>query len=232
MAYDLPPPPYQAPTPPPAYSAGPGATDVPLDQPLYGATFRQALSRFFRKYAVFTGRASLSEMWWAYLAQVLGVGVFYVLLIVLSVSLTDPRTGEIPDDRAWPIAIPGLFLLVITLGTFLPMLAVIVRRLHDTGRPGWWYLITFVPLGSIVLLVFLCQNSTVTGFAFDSRNGQPSLAVNPILRGQVGGFAPGGWGGPAGYGAPAFGPPQGGPGYGQPPQDAPTYGQPPQDRPY
>jgi uncharacterized membrane protein YhaH (DUF805 family) len=45
-----------------------------------------------------------------------------------------------------------------TLGVFLPALAVLVRRLHDTNRSGWWVLISFLPLiGILVLLFFSVQ---------------------------------------------------------------------------
>ena len=42
---------------------------VPLDAPLRGATFGQAFTRFFKKYAIFHGRASRSEFWWWFLAN-------------------------------------------------------------------------------------------------------------------------------------------------------------------
>ncbi len=45
--------------------------------------------------------------------------------------------------------------------SFVPSFAVMARRLHDVGRSGWWYLIAFVPIaGAIVLLVWLCRDST------------------------------------------------------------------------
>ena len=45
-----------------------------------------------------------------------------------------------------------------SLATFLPSLAVGIRRLHDTDRSGWWWLISFIPLiGIIVLIVFWCS---------------------------------------------------------------------------
>ncbi len=50
-------------------------------------------------------------------------------------------------------------LWIFALALIIPSLAVTVRRLHDTNRSGWWYLITFVPLGGIVLLVFMCLDS-------------------------------------------------------------------------
>ncbi|WP_370587863.1 DUF805 domain-containing protein [Psychrobacter sp. JCM 18901] len=50
--------------------------------------------------------------------------------------------------------------MVVALGLALPSIAVGIRRLHDTGRSGWWFLISLIPLiGGIVFLVF-CANDT------------------------------------------------------------------------
>jgi len=49
---------------------------------------------------------------------------------------------------------------VYSIAVFIPALAVTVRRLHDTGRSGWWLLLFLIPvIGFIVLLVFYCQDS-------------------------------------------------------------------------
>ena len=54
----------------------------------------------------------------------------------------------------------GLVNLIYALAVFVPSIAISARRLHDTGRSGWWLLIAVVPLvGFIVLLVFLIQAS-------------------------------------------------------------------------
>ncbi|WP_234045823.1 DUF805 domain-containing protein [Streptomyces adelaidensis] len=46
--------------------------------------------------------------------------------------------------------------LLFFAAIFLPSLAVSIRRLHDTGRSGWWVLIGFVPcVGSIVTIIFM-----------------------------------------------------------------------------
>lgn len=181
MSSYLPPPPSQ----PAASWTGPTEGPVPLDQPLYGATFREALSRFFRKYAVFSGRASASEFWWSYLGVALMTLVPYVIFFVAFLSSpVDPLTGEPEVSAVW--LVPLLLVMVVALGTVIPTLAVIVRRLHDTGKSGWYYLLALVPLGSIAVLVFLCQTSTPQGFTFDRRNGHPSLVVNPVLRARFG----------------------------------------------
>ena len=57
------------------------------------------------------------------------------------------------------LGIFALILCVFTLGTFIPYLAVAVRRLHDTGKSGALLLLVLVPFGSIVVLVLLCMAS-------------------------------------------------------------------------
>ncbi len=50
----------------------------------------------------------------------------------------------------------GPFYIISVLGLFIPVLSSTYRRLHDTGRSGWWYLLIFLPcIGIIVLLAFL-----------------------------------------------------------------------------
>ena len=64
------------------------------------------------------------------------------------------------EGSAVGMAFLGLTVLV-GLAFMLPLLAVLVRRLHDTGRSGWFYFLGLVPLvGPIVLLVFFCQQGT------------------------------------------------------------------------
>lgn len=129
---------------------------VPLDQPLYGATFGEAIGRFWTKYATFDGRASRSEYWFAYL--------FFILLV-------------------W---VP-----LLNLAMIIPMIAVAVRRLHDTNRSGVYYLFGFIPLaGWIIMLVFLVGESVPAGARFDltARYGyqpyQPQQAYPPAQPSQ------------------------------------------------
>jgi uncharacterized membrane protein YhaH (DUF805 family) len=102
-------------------------------------SFGEAVSDGFSKYVTFSGRSSRSAYWWWIL--------FYVLVII-AVSIIDAA-----------IKTPVLAFLVYVV-FFLPNLAVLIRRLHDTDRSGWWVLIGLVPLiGAIVLIVFACIES-------------------------------------------------------------------------
>jgi uncharacterized membrane protein YhaH (DUF805 family) len=95
-------------------------------------TFQESIRVCFAKYADFTGRATRPEYWWFAL---------FVVLASLGTSMVSP-------------ILSGMF----SLGTLLPSLAAATRRLHDTGRSGWWQLIVLVPvIGFIVILVFLAQ---------------------------------------------------------------------------
>ena len=103
-------------------------------------TFLAAITSCFEKYARFRGRASRSEFWYFTL--------FYWLGMALVIAF------EIQDERL------AIARIVFSLGTFLPLLAVTVRRLHDVDRSGWWYFIVLVPFGAVVLLVWYCRRGT------------------------------------------------------------------------
>ena len=52
------------------------------------------------------------------------------------------------------------FLTVFSLGILVPQIAVSVRRLHDIGKSGWFYLIGLIPvIGWIFVLVWFCTDS-------------------------------------------------------------------------
>jgi uncharacterized membrane protein YhaH (DUF805 family) len=98
------------------------------------------------KYAVFSGRARRKEFWYFFLVNIIAS----ILLMVI-----DAFTGSFNANVGM-----GLLGGIYTLAVLIPGIAVSVRRLHDTGRKGWWLLICLVPLiGTIVLLVFTVQDS-------------------------------------------------------------------------
>jgi uncharacterized membrane protein YhaH (DUF805 family) len=114
-------------------------------------SFSAAVRSFWSHYATFTGRSRRSEYWFVQLFLVLtniAVGVIDLILM----------DGDV--DRFIANGGGGIVGLVWILVTIVPALAVLVRRLHDIGRSGWWALIGFVPIvGAIVLLVFTVSDS-------------------------------------------------------------------------
>jgi uncharacterized membrane protein YhaH (DUF805 family) len=102
-------------------------------------SFVEAIQTCFSKFVTWQGRAGRAEYWW----WILFTLIVYVVGVIIDVPLKSP--------------IPTILLILVLL---LPSLAVLVRRLHDTGRSGWWYWIGLVPLvGGIILLVFVCSAS-------------------------------------------------------------------------
>lgn len=100
-------------------------------------------------YADFSGRARRSEYWYFVLAGIVLLVPFYVIGTI----------GAAAESGLLSTVGFGIY-AIIALAITIPQFALAVRRLHDTGRSGWWYLIQLIPvLGSIVLLVFLCQDS-------------------------------------------------------------------------
>jgi uncharacterized membrane protein YhaH (DUF805 family) len=98
--------------------------------------FGDAVRTCFQKYAEFKGRASRPEYWWFFLS--------YVIVYIVGALIVGAVRGL------------AFLLWIILIAYFIPLLAAAVRRLHDTGRSGWWYLIGLIPLvGFIILIVLL-----------------------------------------------------------------------------
>ena len=116
-----------------------------------------------KNYAGFSGRARRAE-YWLYL--------YFSFVITLVLYLLALVTG--------PYFVPKLIPLYY-LAMLVPTLAVLVRRLHDIGKSGWWILIGLVPfVGGIVLLVFtLVPGSRGPNRYGDSPKGTPMAAPHP-----------------------------------------------------
>ena len=111
-----------------------------------------------QKYAVFSGRATRSEFWLFTLINSIVISTLGGLLFV-----------------EFLFSLFSLFYLAFGLAILIPSIAVLVRRLHDTGRSGWWYFLTLIPLiGPIILIIFLVGRSDLDneyGLVPDSQPG-------------------------------------------------------------
>lgn len=99
-----------------------------------------------RQYAVFTGRARRKEYWFF---------VLFYILIAIGLGFIDSMLGLGSEEYG---LLSGLF----GLAMLLPALGVAVRRMHDTGRSGWWVLVSLIPF--IGWLIFIW---------FATRDGEP-----------------------------------------------------------
>ena len=117
-----------------------------ISQPTDESLFETYLQPW-KKYAQFSGRASRKEYW-----------TFTLINVAISIAMVVATTILSGDPSGEPSPIALLFNLIyfgFSVATFVPGLAVAVRRLHDTDRSGWW-LIPCMICG-IILLVFGLQ---------------------------------------------------------------------------
>ena len=165
--------------------AAPAPASVPLDKPLYGASFVQAIQRFFTKYAVFTGRASRSEYWWVVLFNVLVQMLIWIPGIALGIATGTPG---ISASTGQPTTNPGpIFFVFIAIGvlyylaTIVPGIALGVRRLHDANLSGLMYLLVLIPsFGGLIILVLTLLETNPQGARFDlGAQPQPVTAPPP-----------------------------------------------------
>lgn len=140
-------------------------------------TFAQAIKTCFNRYATFTGRATRSEYWWWILFCFLSIIAICIIAALIGVATAGSRG----------VGLLGFFFLlpfiIFCIVILVPSWAVLFRRLHDAGHPGYWILLYLVPYvislfaalvgsqimsmlfgflsfaGSIVLLVFVLQPS-------------------------------------------------------------------------
>ena len=124
-------------------------------------TFSQAIARCMGKYGTFSGRASKGEFWWFALFVVLMqwgatlVDTAYYGALSDYYSMLSEPFGYLsdPDYTVWTI---------VTLAFVVPFLAAGSRRLHDTGRSGWWQLLLLTGIG-VIILAFMWAAGSKSG---------------------------------------------------------------------
>jgi uncharacterized membrane protein YhaH (DUF805 family) len=95
----------------------------------------------------FSGRSRRKEYWYFNLIN----GIIFIFLFLFAVPF---------DKNEKPAMLPLGLMFMYSLVLLVPSLSVIIRRLHDIGKSGWWYFISFIPLiGGIILFVFTLLDS-------------------------------------------------------------------------
>lgn len=110
-----------------------------------------------KKYAVFSGRARRSEYWFF---------ILFYTIFNLVLSYIDAIAGLMIVEGL------GILSTILGLGLLLPTIGVTIRRLHDSGKSGWWFLFMMIPLlGWVVGLIFMVLGSS---------EGENKYGPNPI----------------------------------------------------
>ncbi|WP_324750006.1 DUF805 domain-containing protein [Sphingomonas sp. LY54] len=123
-----------------------------------------------KKYAQFEGRSRRKEYW-------------SFFLLMLGVYIVAGMIDGILGLAGMVLGVYGPLSLVAAVALFVPSLAVGVRRLHDTGRSGWWLLIGLIPLvGGLVLLYFMVIEGTPgpNEYGPDPKGGERGTAPGTI----------------------------------------------------
>ena len=132
-------------------------------------TMGEALKLYFSNYSNFKGRSRRSEYWKG------GIAVGLISGLISSLAYLPMMTGE--ESGLAFSGILSLVALIWSLVIFLPSLALVVRRLHDTGHSGWCYFCSLIPLvGGILIFVWMCTDST------EANQWGPNPKFKPIRR--------------------------------------------------
>ena len=136
--------------------------------PQLGASFGEAVKRYFQRYAQFSGYASRSEYWWVALFNIIisvvaSMFIIAPLMTSLAAGIEAAEQGEAAEPVAFSVGfliVWGL-LMIYSLATLLPNLGLTVRRLHDVGKSGAWWFIQLIPfgIGAIWFLILMASES-------------------------------------------------------------------------
>ena len=118
--------------------------------------FTDAVKAYFLKWNDFRSRSSRSEYWWATLFVTLasfpvGFIIGFVIGILFLTAGFSETTMEI---------VVGIVMLPIQIFIIIASTCLVIKRLHDVDKSGWWYLIIFTIIGIIPLLIWYCSKGT------------------------------------------------------------------------
>lgn len=118
----------------------------------------------YKRYADFSGRSRRKEYWMFFLLVFIVYIIFAALMLggmPFAAMEMAAETGVEPTPPGPLFWLGTIGLVIFALGTFIPALAVQVRRFHDQDKSGWFVLLNFIPyIGGIVVLVFMCIDGT------------------------------------------------------------------------
>ena len=120
--------------------------------------------RPLKNYANFSGRASRAEFWWFFLFVMIVYVIFWIVLLAAVGATFTPGDGHVSVSPGTPrqpsfamfgaFGAAGIFMILFYLALLLPMIALQVRRLHDTDRSGWWLGVFWLMYPVYMVLLF------------------------------------------------------------------------------
>ena len=142
-------------------------------QALPTLSFVEAVKTSLKKFCTFSGRARRSEFWYLYLFLGIIISILSTITLIFSFLIITSNLNEqfnkTQRNAKYPIhkstLDTGILLLLISiiiliiLVLAIPLISASVRRLHDTGRSGFYYLLSFFPFGNLILLIFFIEDS-------------------------------------------------------------------------
>ncbi len=130
--------------------------------------------KVMKDFGNFRGRSRRSEYWYFVL--------FYVIFLIVAMVLDNifGTTFSFDSEFGYTALPYGWFYVATALVHLIPGLAVVVRRLHDVGKSGWFYLIIFIPLiGAIWILVLMFTDSQ-----YGDNKWGPNPKTVPLVEGD------------------------------------------------
>ena len=133
-------------------------------------SFVEAVKQYFIRWNDFNTRSSRSEYWWATLFATFAPSLFG-FAVGFFIGFTFSYAGFSEDVT---MTIVGIAAFAMQIFFIIASTALVVRRLHDVDKSGWWYLIIFTIIGMIPLLIWFCTK----GSEGSNRFGQDPLKQN------------------------------------------------------
>ena len=114
--------------------------------------FNEAVQTCIQKYFDFSGRARGSEYWYFFLFTC----ILYIVATILDINLF----GNTLEDY-------GPLYMITSVALFIPSISAAARRLHDSGKSGWWQLLYFTIIGAVLVLYWLIRKGDVNKNSYD-----------------------------------------------------------------
>ena len=135
-----------------------------INEPWYGIRFGEAVKRYFVKAFRFNGFASRSEYWYAALGLLLVHTTLQTIQFVVTLVPNLAASASTDPSAALGVnAVSGVlnaFFTLIFIVLSIPSISLTIRRLHDAGYSGWFYLLILIPLVGAIIVMILCIMET------------------------------------------------------------------------